>query len=80
MYKLAREGKQVEAPVREVQIYDLELLAWEKPDIRIRVMCSSGTYIRSLAHDLGQSLGCGGHITALRRTAIGDFQVRRLFP
>lgn len=75
LYKLAREGKKVEAPVREVLIHDLELLAWETPDVQIRVACSSGTYIRSLAHDLGQNLGCGGHITALRRTAIGDFQV-----
>ena len=77
LYKLAREGKPVEAPVREVHIYDLELLAWEKPSAQIRVVCSAGTYIRSLAHDLGQNLGCGGHVTALRRTSIGEFRVEQ---
>jgi tRNA pseudouridine55 synthase len=77
LYKLAREGKRVDAPLREVHIYDLELLAWQKPYAHIRVTCSAGTYIRSLAHDLGQNLGCGGHITALRRIAIGDFHVQQ---
>lgn len=77
LYQLARAGKQVEAPVREVHIYDLELLAWQKPSAQIRITCSAGTYIRSLAHDLGQNLGCGGHITALRRTAVGDFHVQQ---
>lgn len=74
LYKLARAGKPVEAPVREVQIYSYELLSWDNPLIRLRVTCSAGTYIRSLAHDLGQTLGCGGHITELRRTAVGDFR------
>lgn len=77
LYKLARRGVPVEAPIREVQIYKLALLAWEKPDLQIKVMCSTGTYIRSLAHDLGQKLGCGGHITALRRTCIGDFGIKQ---
>ena len=76
LYKLAREGKPVDAPVREVHIYDLELLAWEKPFASIAVTCSAGTYIRSLAHDLGQNLGCGGHVTALRRTSVGSFLVQ----
>ncbi len=73
LYKLAREGKPVDPPLREVQIYELELLSWEKPLVQIRVSCSSGTYIRSLAHDFGQLLGPGGHICQLRRTAVGDF-------
>jgi len=75
LYKLAREGKYVEPPLREITIYDLQLLTWENPFVQLMVTCSAGTYIRSLAHDLGQALGCGGHITALRRTAVGNFPV-----
>lgn len=73
LYKLARQGKEVERKTRHVTIYELTQLYWDPPDLTIRVMCSSGTYIRSLAYDLGEVLGCGGHITMLRRTAIGDF-------
>lgn len=73
LYKLAREGIAVDPPLREVQIYQLDLISWEAPLIQIRVSCSAGTYIRSLAHDLGQQLGCGGHIEQLRRTAVGEF-------
>ena len=75
LYKLAREGKVVEPPVREITIYELQLLAWNDPFLQLQLDCSSGTYVRSLAHDLGQELGCGGHITALRRTSIGDFSL-----
>jgi tRNA pseudouridine55 synthase len=75
MYKLARQGKTVERQPRAVTIYALDLLAWNPPDLRLRVACSSGTYIRSLGYDLGERLGCGGHLTALRRTAVGDFQI-----
>ncbi len=77
LYKRARRGEAVERPLREVTIYALELLDWDDPFIKLRVTCSAGTYIRSLAHDLGEVLGCGGHITALRRTAIGDFSVKQ---
>ena len=73
LYKLARQGKEVERKTRHVTIYDLAVVNWEAPNLTLRVTCSSGTYIRSLAHDLGEVLGCGGHITMLRRTAIGDF-------
>ena len=73
LYKLARQGKDVTPPLRDVSIYDLQLLSWEEPFLQLKVVCSAGTYIRSLAHDLGEALGCGGHITALRRTAIGEF-------
>lgn len=73
LYKLARQGKMVEPPVREIDIYDLQLLSWREPFLELELTCSSGTYVRSLAHDLGQTLGCGGHITALRRAAVGDF-------
>ncbi|MCP4426576.1 MAG: tRNA pseudouridine(55) synthase TruB [Chloroflexi bacterium] len=73
LYKLARQGETVDIPLRDATIYELELLDFALPEARLRVTCSSGTYIRSLAHDLGRALGCGGHITALRRTAVGDF-------
>jgi tRNA pseudouridine55 synthase len=80
LYELARQGIEVERSLRAVTIYELELLDWQPPDLTIRVACSSGTYIRSLAHDLGEWLGCGGHITALRRTAVGQFQVGAAIP
>ncbi len=73
LYKRARRGEAFELPERDVVIHALDLLAYDPPLLRLRVACSSGTYIRSLAHDLGQALGCGGHITALRRTAVGRF-------
>lgn len=74
LYKLARKGMAVEAPpARPITIYQLDLLAREGDDVTLRVDCSTGTYIRSLAHDLGQMLGCGGHLIGLRRTHIGHF-------
>lgn len=75
LYKLARQGIEVDVPTRQVTIYALELLAHDAPLVDLRVTCSAGTYIRSLAHDLGQALGCGAHLTGLRRTAIGAFGV-----
>jgi tRNA pseudouridine55 synthase len=73
LYKLARQGITVAREPRAVTIYELQLLDWTAPDLKLRVACSSGTYIRSLAHDLGETLGCGGHLTTLRRTAVGPF-------
>lgn len=73
LYELAREGREVELPVREVEIKCLELLGYEKPLLRIRVVCSKGTYIRSLANDIGQELQCGGYLSRLRRVAVGNF-------
>jgi len=75
LYKLARQGKEVERPSRRVTIYKLEVLNWQPPFLSLRIVCSKGTYIRSLAHDLGEMLGCGGHIAALRRAAVGDFRL-----
>jgi tRNA pseudouridine55 synthase len=75
LYKLARQGMEIDVPTRRVTIYALDLLAYDAPYLDLRITCSAGTYIRSLAHDLGQALGCGGHLTTLRRTAIGDFGV-----
>ena len=74
LYKLARQGKEVARKSRQVTIDEISVLAWEEPLLTVRVVCSSGTYIRSLAHDLGEVLGCGGHITQLRRTAVGNFE------
>jgi tRNA pseudouridine55 synthase len=74
-YALARRGEAVELPPRPVEIYSLELRDWSPPECALDVVCSAGTYIRSLAHDLGQTLGCGAHLRALRRTASGNFHV-----
>jgi tRNA pseudouridine55 synthase len=75
LYKLARKGIEVERPLRDVTIYQLDLLSVNLPQITLRVHCSTGTYIRSLAHDIGEQLHCGGHITALRRTSVGAFGI-----
>lgn len=75
LYKSARRGEAVEPPVREVTIHALDVLSFTPPLLTLRVVCSSGTYIRSLAHDLGAALGCGGHVAALRRTAVGRFTI-----
>ena len=80
LYKYARAGLELERPARQVTIYELRLLLWEKPNLHVLLVCSAGTYVRSIAHDLGQVLGCGGHITALRRTAVGDFNVENAIP
>jgi len=75
LYELARQGVSVEREPRQVIIYDLQLRDWSPPDLRLRVECSAGTYIRSLAHDLGQALGTGGYLAALQRTAVGSFKL-----
>lgn len=80
LYELARKGIEIERPSRDVTIHNLDLLDWTPPNLQIDVTCSSGAYIRSLAHDLGQLLGCGGHITALRRTAVASFTVDQAIP
>jgi tRNA pseudouridine55 synthase len=75
LYKLARQGIEVTREARAVTIYDLTLVSWQPPDLKLRVSCSAGTYVRSLAHDLGQALGTGGYLAALRRMAVGTFVV-----
>lgn len=77
LYKLARKGQEVEREPRFITIKAFELLGFEPPDIRFRIDVSKGTYVRTVAHDLGQKLGCGAHLTSLRRTAIGDMPVDR---
>jgi tRNA pseudouridine55 synthase len=80
MYHLARKGFHVPAPPRHVLIDQISLLSWENPRIRIRVRCGKGTYIRSLARDIGKQLGTGGHLSQLRRTAIGPYYVDEAWP
>jgi tRNA pseudouridine55 synthase len=75
-YKLAREGKSVEMPERTVTIYELELINYSYPEIQIRVHVSSGTYIRSLAEDIGKDLSVGAYCYSLRRTKIGEFDIK----
>lgn len=74
-YSLARKGKEVELKAKPLEIRELEVISWEAPVLTIRVLCSKGTYIRALARDLGQALGSGAHLTALRRTRVGDISV-----
>jgi len=74
-YEMARRGEAVDLPPRPVEILSLELTAWGERECTLEVHCSAGTYIRSLAHDLGQRLGCGAHLSALRRTASGGLRV-----
>ena len=74
LYELARRGQEVEREPRPVIISALEILEQEGPaDFRMRVVCSKGTYVRTLCHDIGQTLGCGGMMYALRRTRVGQF-------
>lgn len=74
-YEYGRNGLQLEIKSKEVTIYEFELTNYLWPKIDFRVVCSKGTYIRSLAHDLGHSLGCGGYLTQLIRTKIGDYDL-----
>ena len=73
LYDLARKGKEVERQPRPITIHELELLGFDGRDARLRVRCSKGTYIRTLCKDIGQALGCGGCMAALRRTAAGAY-------
>jgi tRNA pseudouridine55 synthase len=77
LYKLARRGEEVERKPRRVRIAQLELRAFNSPLMEIQVACSKGTYIRSLAQDIGAALGCGAHLAALRRTASGRFRLEQ---
>ncbi len=80
LYRLARQGVQVERPLRSVTIHALQMTDWTPPFVQLMLSCSSGTYVRSLAHDLGEVLGCGAHLTALRRTAVGSFTLAEAVP
>jgi len=75
LYELARRGKDVELKPRTIQIIEFKITDIRLPEIDFKLTCSTGTYVRSLAHDIGQALGCGAYLSVLRRTAIGSFQV-----
>jgi tRNA pseudouridine55 synthase len=75
LYEYARAGETVEIPTRKITISAFEITSIQMPEVHFRVACSKGTYIRSLAHDFGQALDNGAHLSGLRRTKIGDFDV-----
>ena len=76
-YELARKSIAVELAPSRVQVYELAVLEVRGPDARLRVHCSGGTYMRSIAHDLGQAMGCGAHLHELRRMASGEFKIEQ---
>jgi tRNA pseudouridine55 synthase len=75
LYELARKGIKVRARSQKVKIYEISILEYKFPYLKIKVKCSSGTYIRSLANDIGKKLGCGAYVEELVRTKIGEFSV-----
>jgi tRNA pseudouridine55 synthase len=79
-YEMAREGEEVDLQPRTIRVYSLEILEWAPPEAVVDVYCSSGTYVRSLANDLGNALGCGAHLVGLRRTKSGRFTLRDAVP
>lgn len=77
LYKSARKGEEVEREPRFIRVMSWELTRFAPPELDFRLRCSKGTYVRTLAHDLGNKLGCGGHLSALRRTATHTFRVEQ---
>ena len=75
-YQLARRGEAVSMPTRQIEIYAIEILSYNYPELIIRTHVSSGTYIRTLGEDIGKALGVGAYLTALRRTQVGDYQIK----
>ncbi|HOC56425.1 MAG TPA: tRNA pseudouridine(55) synthase TruB [Verrucomicrobiota bacterium] len=80
LYKLARKGIEVPREPRLVHIYNFRFSAYQEPLAQFRLACTKGTYVRSIAHDLGQKLGCGGHLASLRRVVSGKFDVADAIP
>ncbi|MBB4130200.1 tRNA pseudouridine(55) synthase TruB [Xanthomonas sp. 3075] len=78
LYAKARRGEVIDAPVREVDVHAIELIGYDAPRLQLRVTCGSGTYIRSLARDLGEVLGCGAHIASLRRLWVEPFRTPQM--
>jgi len=78
LYKLARDGIEVEREPRTIQMHQLELISCDLPEFELNVHCSKGTYVRTLAEGIGEALGCGAHVTALRRTGVGPFDATRM--
>ena len=79
-YDLARKGEEVNLSARKVTIYSFDFIEYARPELTADIICSSGTYIRSIAHDLGKELGCGAYLSALRRTMSGKFTLRDAVP
>lgn len=77
LYKLARKGQTVEREPRVINISKFEMTRFSPPEVYFLVACSKGTYVRTIAHDFGEKLGCGGHLTALRRTGVGKFRIEK---
>lgn len=79
LYKLARKGEVIERKPRKVNIYDINILNIEIPLITLKVICSKGTYIRTLAHDIGAKLSCGAYLSSLTRTRIGPYKIENAY-
>jgi tRNA pseudouridine55 synthase len=79
-YEMARKGEKVELEPRKIQVFSLDILEWDPPEVVIDAYCSSGTYVRSLANDLGEALGTGAYLIGLRRTKSGRFTLREAVP
>lgn len=75
LYELAREGKEIERKARPIVVHEIEILSENMPEFTIRVKCSKGTYIRTICHDIGQKLSCGGAMVSLKRTKVGNFGI-----
>jgi tRNA pseudouridine55 synthase len=80
VYELARQGKEVKLEPRKVTIKEFDISSLVLPIVSFRIVCTTGTYIRSIANDLGAALGCGGHLSSLRRTRIGAFEASQAIP
>lgn len=80
LYKLARQGIEVDRPARDINIYQLDVLHFSNDSFTLDVSCSKGTYIRTLVDDIGEALGCGAHVTALHRTEVGPFSADKMLP
>lgn len=80
LYKLARKGEEIEREPRFIRVSTFELATFDSPKLTFRLHCTKGTYVRTVAHDLGQKLGCGAHLSALRRTASGKFGIAQCTP
>ncbi len=76
LYELARQGIEIERGFSEIEIYEIKLIKYEWPILKIKIKCSSGTYIRSLAHDIGRILRCGAYLKELERTSVGEFNIK----
>lgn len=79
LYELARQGKEVERKAREIELKELELLSFDGAEASFRVVCTKGTYVRTICHDLGQKLGCGGCMSSLRRTRAGSYSAAQAY-